>query len=235
MKISIVTVVFNDLEGFRRTLASVVEQRKYYPNIEFVVIDGGSVDGTEQCIIENVSLLDYWVSEPDLGIYDAMNKGIRAATGEGLLFLNAGDYFVGDVLGGVSSIPCFLRVKYTDILGRFKNRRIVNKRLSISNCHQGIVFERKNIFYDTNYRIAADYKFFLDYGYDESIQVIPSDGYVLFDAVGGVSSRKIAERDLEIYNIRKDFFGFFVAFSYEMVPFLKRFIRKFLKQSGVKQ
>lgn len=224
MKLSIITVVYNDRAGFIKTANSVTEQREFYSDIEYVVIDGGSKDGTAEAILEKAAEVDYWVSEPDLGIYDAMNKGIRAATGSALLFLNAGDYFVGDVLSTLRSAPAFLPVKYIDILGRFRNRPIENPRTGISNCHQGIIFEAKPIMYDCAYDICADYKYFLDHGYDNKITMLASKGHVFFDAVG-VSATRIADRDRQIFDIRRQRFGLAVAIVYESVPLLKRCIR----------
>lgn len=227
IKLSIITVVYNDLVGFIRTAESVVAQREFYSNIEYIVIDGGSSDGTADALQNSLMSIDYWVSEPDLGIYDAMNKGIHAATGEALLFLNAGDYFVGDVLSSFCSAPSFLPVRYIDILGRFRKRPIENPRVGISNCHQGIVFEVKSIEYDCTYDICADYKYFLDHGYDDKVPVLPSSGYVFFDAVG-ISAQRITERDRQIFKIRRDRFGLVAAFIYESVPFLKRCVRAVL-------
>ncbi|WP_439856365.1 glycosyltransferase [Pseudomonas yamanorum] len=228
-KLSIITVVYNDRAGFLKTAKSVAEQRRFYSDIEYVVIDGGSKDGTADAIVEAAIGIDYWVSEPDKGIYDAMNKGIRAATGSALLFLNAGDYFVGDVLSSFCTAPAFLPVKYIDILGRFRNRPIVNQRTGISNCHQGIIFEAKAIEYDCAYDICADYKYFLDHGYDNKITMLSSSGHVFFDAVG-VSATRIHDRDRQILNIRRQRFGSVVALVYESVPFLKRCIRIILRK-----
>lgn len=229
IKLSIITVVYNDVAGFIKTAESVAAQREFYPEIEYVVIDGGSKDGTAEAIRDAAAGVDYWVSEPDLGIYDAMNKGIRAATGTALLFLNAGDYFVGDVLSSFSVAPSFLPVKYVDILGRFRNRPIENPRTGISNCHQGIIFEVKLIEYDCAYDICADYKYFLDHGYDDKIPMLSSSGYVFFDAVG-VSAIRILDRDRQIFEIRRQRFGLVVAFVYESVPLLKRCIRVILRK-----
>ncbi|WP_157466085.1 glycosyltransferase family 2 protein [Belliella baltica] len=91
MKISIITVVFNDLIGFKRTFNSVITQT--YKNLEFIVIDGGSSDGTAEFISLNSDFFSKWTSGPDKGIYDAMNKGINLGTGEFAIFLNAGDCF----------------------------------------------------------------------------------------------------------------------------------------------
>ncbi len=89
--ISIVTVVLNNAAGFHKTADSVAGLD--YPSIEFIVIDGGSSDGTLRVIEEYASHIKIRVSEPDRGIYDAMNKGIRFATGEWIIFMNAGDVF----------------------------------------------------------------------------------------------------------------------------------------------
>lgn len=228
MDLSIITIVYNDLSGFKRTAQSVFDQKKHFSSIEYVVIDGGSTDGTLDAIIDMSYGIDFWISEPDKGIYDAMNKAIRVSTGDSLLFLNAGDYFVGNVLEGLSSSPFFLPVKYVDIFGRFRKRPIVSEKFGIPNCHQGIVFNRKGILYDTRFKIGADYKFFLDHGYTSKIPLLSSGGYVFFDFVG-VSANRIHERDREIYLIRKQEFGLFIALIYEIHPALKRLIRFILR------
>ncbi|WP_106804770.1 glycosyltransferase [Pseudomonas sp. S5D5] len=225
--LSIITVVFNDRLGFVKTANSVFEQRQFYPGIEYIVIDGGSTDGTVEAIEQLSDGIDYWVSERDSGIYDAMNKGWRAANGNALLFLNAGDYFVGDVLSSLQVAPAFLPVKYVDIFGRFRNRPVVNQRSGISNCHQGIVFEAKSIAYDCTYDICADYKYFLEHGYSNKISMLPSKGHVFFDAVG-VSATRVRERDRQIFDIRCQYFGTLVASVYELKPWLKRVVRSIL-------
>lgn len=89
MNISIITVNYNNLSGLRKTLESVISQsRKDY---EWIVIDGGSTDGSKELLEEYSDKIDYWVSEKDHGIYEAMNKGIKVAKGDYLQFLNSGD------------------------------------------------------------------------------------------------------------------------------------------------
>ena len=188
------------------------------------MIDGGSTDGTRELIDKYDGHIDAWISESDDGIYDAMNKGINLSTGDSRLFLNAGDYFVGNVLGGLSSAPAFLKVKYTDILGRCRDRPIVSEKLGIPNCHQGIIFERGEVMYDTSYKICADYKYFLDHGYTSDIAVLPTEGYVYFDAVG-ISATEVYQRDREILRIRNLYFGALIAYLYELQPLSKRLIR----------
>jgi len=90
-KISIVTVAFNDAENLALTLDKSIEQS--YPNKEIIVIDGGSKDNSIEIIKDRESHLSFWCSEPDKGIYDAMNKGLKKAIGEWVIFMNAGDWF----------------------------------------------------------------------------------------------------------------------------------------------
>ena len=89
MRISIITINFNNAKGLERTIRSVQEQT--YADIEHIVIDGGSTDGSVDVIKSLESKIAYWVSEPDKGIYNAMNKGVAQARGEYCLFLNSGD------------------------------------------------------------------------------------------------------------------------------------------------
>lgn len=93
-KISIVTINFNDATGLEKTISSVVHQS--YNDFEYIIVDGGSTDGSVKVIEENQQKISYWVSEPDNGIYNAMNKGIVKANGEYILFLNSGDYLVNN-------------------------------------------------------------------------------------------------------------------------------------------
>jgi glycosyltransferase involved in cell wall biosynthesis len=92
-RITVVTVVYNGVRAIARTLESTLAQS--YPNIELVVVDGGSKDGTQAIVQGYGSRIDTFVSEPDAGVYDAMNKAVALASGEYLLFMNCGDVFAG--------------------------------------------------------------------------------------------------------------------------------------------
>jgi len=94
MKYSIITINYNHAEGLRRTIESVVGQT--CKDYEYIVIDGGSTDGSVDVIKEYADKIDFWVSEPDKGIYNAMNKGIDHAHGEYLNFMNSGDCFYNE-------------------------------------------------------------------------------------------------------------------------------------------
>jgi glycosyltransferase involved in cell wall biosynthesis len=93
-KVSVITINFNNRAGFEKTIRSVFSQS--YSDFEFVVIDGGSTDGSVDVINANAGKITYWISEKDAGIYDALNKGIVNAKGDYLIFLNSGDCFNND-------------------------------------------------------------------------------------------------------------------------------------------
>ena len=87
--ISVVTVSYNAVSTIEQTILSVINQT--YPHIEYIIIDGGSTDGTVDVIKKYADKITYWVSEPDKGIYDAMNKGLRRVRGDWCVFMNSGD------------------------------------------------------------------------------------------------------------------------------------------------
>lgn len=93
-KISIITINFNNANGLLRTIESVRKQKS--KNYEFIIIDGGSVDESNVIVKKNADIVSYFCSEPDKGIYDAMNKGILKSTGEYLVFMNSGDSFFNE-------------------------------------------------------------------------------------------------------------------------------------------
>lgn len=142
--ISIITIVYNDKEGLEKTIQSVLSQT--YTNIEYIVIDGGSTDGSVSVIRKYESKISKWVSEPDNGIFDAMNKGIKLATGEWLNMMNAGDFFYSnDVLSNVftSDIPNSAKYIYSDCEMRFPNG---NKVIWKANEATGDVYHQASVY-----------------------------------------------------------------------------------------
>ena len=161
--ISIITVSFNAVKTIEQTILSVVNQT--YPNIEYVIIDGGSTDGTVDIIKKYEDKIAYWVSKPDKGIYDAMNKGIEKAKGDYLFFLGADDTLFDDILCKVSVFLKKRDIVYGNIYLTYKkkvyNGKFNSFRLIFGNIpHQGI-FYNKRIFkkyrYDLTYKYLADY------------------------------------------------------------------------------
>jgi len=164
--VSIITVVCNGADYLEQTIRSVHDHRNGVA--EYIVIDGASDDGTLEIIRANEECIDYWLSEPDSGIFSAMNKGIACSTGKYLLFLNARDMLVADI-GKLRDILSqdFVLVygkanmlepdgKLSYIKGRtLRSYRELHKGMRI--CHQAIFFRRDLIgFYDTTYRLLAD-------------------------------------------------------------------------------
>jgi glycosyltransferase involved in cell wall biosynthesis len=176
--VTIITVVFNGEKHLEQTIQSVISQT--YNNVEYIIIDGGSTDGTVDIIRKYEEVIDYWVSEPDAGISDAMNKGISLATGILINHLHAGDKFAADTTlsSVVSSYNsegwrwCFgnqLLRSHTDdtIVGCFCPPKFSQKLLHIVNTipHPTVFSERALIEevngFDNNYKCAMDYHLWL--------------------------------------------------------------------------
>lgn len=174
--ISIITVNLNNCHGLERTSRSVVSQT--FSNYEWIVIDGGSTDGSKELIESYAQYIAYWCSEPDKGIYNAMNKGIKVANGEYCLFLNSGDYLATSsvlddvVMGGVDK-----DVVYGDILierndGKYEHPFLLDqpsvtaKLFVKQNLPHQASFIRRLLFqkfglYDETLKVYSDYKFFV--------------------------------------------------------------------------
>jgi glycosyltransferase involved in cell wall biosynthesis len=226
--ISIITVVRNGRDVIERTIQSVLEQR--YQNIEYIVIDGGSSDGTVDIIKRYAKRITYWVSEPDNGIYDAMNKALDHIRGEGHLFLNAGDYFVGNAIPDHLKLPCYIRVYKKNFFENVRPVRRKNHRLGLPYCHQGILFETRGIRYDLTYDIAADYRYYLDHGYMQ-LTFCDSSGYVHHDV--GLSKKLATIRDEEIASIIRNRFHFGWYVLFRLSVFGKDIIRACFKFFGI--
>lgn len=119
MKLSIITVNFNNKIGLQKTMDSVLKQ--IVKDFEWIIVDGASTDGSKELIELHDKYISYWVSEPDKGIYNAMNKGVMMANGEFLLFLNSGDYLYGDVLCKVLPLLTDKDFYVGDALHAYKN------------------------------------------------------------------------------------------------------------------
>ena len=173
-KLSVVTINFNDKIGLEKTITSVIHQS--YAYFEYIVIDGNSTDGSKELLENYGQYITYSLSEPDSGIYNAMNKGIKVANGEYLLFLNSGDYLVdNDVLTRVGQfIDGTYDLYYGDAIFKDNiNEQIVKypNKLSFhfftynNLCHQA-TFIKKSLFetvfyYNENFKIISDWEFLI--------------------------------------------------------------------------
>lgn len=164
--ISIITVVFNGEKYLEETIKSVINQT--YENVEYIIIDGGSSDGTLDIIKKYEERIDYWVSEKDKGIYDAMNKGIDVASGEWLNFMNAGDKLNGKEILKYVFINSNIKNSdfiYSDTI--FSNNTIFKCDIKINRIvHQSLIYKR-DIHYENGLYIVSkdvtisDYIFFM--------------------------------------------------------------------------
>lgn len=174
MKITIVTVCYNAVDLIGETIRSVLEQT--YADIEYIVIDGGSVDGTNDVIGKYKESISYVVSEADNGIYDAMNKGIKAATGDFVNFLNAGDVFcnsraVEDVVRGIEKTGKSCDVVYGDVMYKYAFGKKYVPSKPLTRIRYDMVFSHQSVFvqsgilknrpFSLKYKLAADYDFLL--------------------------------------------------------------------------
>lgn len=168
MKLSIITVNYNDKVGLKKTIESVVCQA--YTDYEYIIIDGGSTDGSYDIIKQYEEQISYWVSERDKGIYNAMNKAIDVAQGEYCIFMNAGDTFCSPMtLADVFAIDCSEDIICGNTVTVEKRKPApeeITFRFMFSNaiCHQSAFIKTSLMAkykYDEKYRIVSDRKFFL--------------------------------------------------------------------------
>ncbi len=201
MKISIVTVIFNDVNNIENTINSVISQN--YNNFEYIIIDGASVDGSLEIIDKYNNSIDFIISEPDKGIYFAMNKALDCCNGDFIIFMNSGDsFFDNRVLSDIAPLLqydkfFFGRCQIIDLHGRnwFYPDTLVDENYisrwlgwSYPN-HQSCFFPKvfyKSNYFNVNYRISSDS--------DYKLRALKSLDYVFIDklistfALGGVSS-----------------------------------------------
>lgn len=175
MKFTIITVTYNAERWLERTLLSVLSQS--YPDIEYIVIDGQSTDGTTRIIRQYEAGIAYWCSEPDAGIYDAMNKGLQHATGDYVWFLNAGDTLPSaDIVQRIAG-KAIVRTLMPDVIygetaitgedGRvigMRHLKVPSKltwkkfRWGMLVCHQSFIARRKIVQpFDLRYPLCADF------------------------------------------------------------------------------
>lgn len=234
MLLSIITINYNNLEGLQKTINSVLSQS--FRDFEWIVVDGGSTDGSREMIEQNAEHFSYWVSEPDNGVYNAMNKGIKVAKGEYLLFLNSGDWLcdnhvlqtvfrkehMADILYGYmieeeDETVCHAAMMkpvlhWTDFIGNTLPHQATFIRR--------VLFEKYGL-YDESYRIAGDTKFFIKaIVWEKATYEFIPERIAVFQA-GGISSdsMRFEERD---DRLRNEMFPKMVIDDYKDLVALRR-------------
>lgn len=170
MRYSIITINFNNKAGLSQTINSVITQTNN--DYEFIIIDGGSNDGSKDIIKEHENHITYWISEKDNGIYHAMNKGVAQAHGNYCIFMNSGDCFhFPEVLDSIANyqedIICGKVIKgnNTKASGLYKSSISLVDLMRASLPHQAMFIKRELLVkhpYDENYKILSDWKFSIE-------------------------------------------------------------------------
>lgn len=218
--ISVITITWNDLDGIKKAFASLREQT--YADVEHIIIDGGSTDGSVEWIACHPAFpRSTFLSEPDNGIYDAMNKGLALATGDIVYFLNAGDQLNSpDVLASVDR--SFSKNRWEWAVGASQmvdqNNVAVRKKMRPGyqwwvrtfmryNLSQQAIFIRRDVLqnvggFDRRYSIAGDYHLITNLGrhYEPEILQI----HIANTLEGGVSDRRLGAAHLEAHKARVD-------------------------------
>lgn len=240
-KLTIITINYNNAKGLAKTFESVAGQT--YHDFEYVVIDGGSSDGSKELITAN-NRINYWVSEKDSGVYNAMNKGIKAAHGEYLLFLNSGDYFYDhSVLARVAPFfnsnagILYGNSVFINDLGYRKENHAPSKLTFGHFVHDGLnhqaVFIKRSLFfkyflYNESYKMYADWEFFiyvLCVG-NEPYQYM--DFFISYYDFSGLSSNEETRRSFE--KERQETFSKYFPMMLEDIKQLEELRTKRMKQ-----
>ena len=242
MKLSIITINFNNRDGLRKTIESVVNQT--WRDFEYIIIDGGSKDGSVEVIKEFADRIDYWVSEPDKGIYNAMNKGIAVANGEYCQFLNS-----GDTLSDTNVAKCiaseldgkaiyFARTRFMDTFETITIPQQITMRTLYKRSlpHPSSYIQRQLLLkfpYDETLRIVSDWKFWI-----QAI-ILENCSYDILDLIAvdfdtnGISAKQkniaLTERDVVLkqllpHRVYIDYFHEINGINYTDTDYDKLFI-----------
>jgi len=213
-KLSIITVNLNNAAGLQKTIESVVNQT--FTDYEYIVIDGGSTDGSVEIIKQYADKITYWVSEPDKGIYNAMNKGIKVANGEYLQFLNSGDWLLEkNTFERVFSVFPDKEVVYGNLMlisGEYKSpKKITFTNLFFGSLPHPATFFKRSLFdnyglYNEEFKIVSDWEFYLIVLAKNSCSFEHIDIPITYFDQNGISSQEamlkiqIKEREIVLSN-----------------------------------
>ena len=232
-KLSIITIVYNNAADIERTLRSVINQT--YRHIEYIIIDGASTDGTLDIINKYRSSLSKLVSEPDKGIYDAMNKGLQQASGDYVLFMNSGDeIYAGDTIEKIFSTDPGADIYYGETemidaegksLGRRRHKapkqlRHGSFRFGMSVSHQAICIKRSIIQpYNLKYQLSSDIDWILN-AVKRAKKIVNVHQYVAKYLVGGMSKKRHRQSLKERFDIMREHYGLLpTLFNHGVIAF----------------
>lgn len=233
-KLSIVTICYNNCEELERTIWSVIRQD--FHDYEFIIIDGGSSDRSVEVIKKYEKHIDYWLSEPDKGIYNAMNKGLSHANGEWIFFLNSGDMFASEhAISDVDFAKADMRIGA--IYGRYQyyNRyddlllnEVEHPFFNSNRKYRGMGFSHQSVFvrtelakhfrFDESYKLCADYNMMMKI-YQAGYQFKRTEAIIaLCDGRGGASAKNRFIQDKETARV--------CGCEYTFRPFIHRNLKR---------
>lgn len=231
--LSVITIVYNNVNDIERTMLSVLNQT--YDHIEYIVVDGRSTDGTVEIVKRYESRIAKLISEKDKGIYDAMNKGIAAATGDYIIFMNSGDEFYdSDTVAAVFASALDADIYYGETemidssgqsLGQRRHKapeqftwRSFNLGMSVS--HQAIYIKRALVEpYDMQYALSADIDWIIRAA-KKAKNIVNVNRYVAKYLVGGMSKKKHRQSLAERFDIMKRHYGLMLTiFNHFVIAF----------------
>lgn len=247
-KVSVVTVCYNAEKYIEETILSVINQT--YKNIEYIIIDGASTDNTINIVNKYRDQIAFFVSEPDKGIYDAMNKGINIATGEWINFMNAGDTFYSNnaVSDIISKVDDSSTIAYGDTVLVYELGERLKTPDPLCRLEKEMVFGHQSTFiksdyhkehlFDISFRSSGDYKFFREaYFEGKKFQYIPVI-VAKYLAQGGISNTQwvlVAKENARIYGIDKSFKWKIKFLIIVIRGFVLEALRKILPSKMLKQ
>jgi glycosyltransferase len=209
MHLTLITVTFNACASLEETILSV--QQQHYNNLEYLIVDGGSTDGTLEMVKKYAEVVTSFVSEPDKGIYDAMNKGLKRATGDVVGFLHADDRFahprvLNDIMAAFETKPSDALYGDLQYVTSFEPLKVLRHwKSGAFNCqlikkgwmppHPTVYFKRSLLkqigYFDTSYKIAADYDWLLRLLQVEDVSVDYLPEVLVYMSTGGTSNKSI--------------------------------------------
>ncbi|MBX2842598.1 MAG: glycosyltransferase [Flammeovirgaceae bacterium] len=211
-KVTVITIVYNEVRNLEKTIKSVLSQT--YSNLEYLVIDGGSTDGSIQVIKNFEDKIDFWQSESDNGVFDAMNKGIKKASGDYVNFMNAGDSFfncniIEDVFNLNHNSADFIYGDHEVIYDTFKKEK---KALPTYYLWKHMIFSHQSLFvktlllkenpFDLSFKIAADFNFIFN-SFIEGKTFFNTELKIAIYAAGGKSESGVIQAYKENWKVVK--------------------------------
>ena len=251
MLLSIITINYNNSRGLQKTIDSVISQT--FRDFEWIIIDGGSSDGSRELIEQNAKFFSYWVSEPDKGVYNAMNKGVRIAKGDYLQFLNSGDWLYDETsLERFFSHPFTGDIVYGDLLyvmndgtmekSRFPKPLTLKYFYRSSLGHNASFIKRdllQNSYYDERFRIVSDWAFFLKQALENRRFEYINEIVSCFDT-NGISSANLELVNQEREIVLNEILPSMLALDYERMEEMEALlggsqVKKVLELGGKKR